>query len=137
MGINHVHKDLIMSFINLMGNDRWTEKDIVNRTEAMVRGVISAEDEVILNRKITGVILGQWVMSSEDMALQLRFSEILAQAHQEGIDARNDMQLLEQVFLLESGEILQEDASQDVIDLYNLRQVPNETNTEQPSTQGE
>ena len=126
-----------MSFINLMGNDRWTEKDIVNRTEAMVRGVISAEDEVILNRKITGVILGQWVMSSEDMALQLRFSEILAQAHQEGIDARNDMQLLEQVFLLESGEILQEDASQDVIDLYNLRQVPNETNTEQPSTQGE
>lgn len=125
-----------MSFINLMGNDRWTEKDIVNRTEAMVRGVISAEDEVILNRKITGVILGQWVMSNEDMALQMRFSEILAQAHQEGIDARNDMRLLEEVLQIEAGEKAIEDASQSVVDIYNLRKVP-DGNTEQPSPPGE
>ena len=96
------------SFINLMADDIWSEKDITNRTEAMVRSVISADDEVILNRKITGVILSQWVMSEEDLALQSRFAAVLALAHQTGIEARADMALLQKALDHESGVAISE-----------------------------
>lgn len=93
-----------MSFINMLSNDIWTEQDITNRTEAMVRSVISVQDELVLNRKIQGAALNKCQLTQADTAQM----ELLAQAgytaQQEGIAARADMALLLQVFEVESAK---------------------------------
>lgn len=93
-----------MSFINMLSNDIWTEQDITNRTEAMVRSVISVQDELVLNRKIQGAALNKYQLTQADAAQM----ELLAQAgytaQQEGIAARTDMALLLQVFEVESAK---------------------------------
>lgn len=79
-----------MSFVNLLGNDVWTEHDIVRRTEAMVRSEFSAEAEAILNRKVSGVAFGL-PLSAEDQAQVAQFRAVVLAAQAAGAEARADM----------------------------------------------
>jgi len=145
-----------MSFINLIINDIWSDADITARTEAMVRSVISLQDELVLNRKIQGANLGQYTLSTEDQVQMALLAQAGFTAQQEGIAARNDMALLLKVLdyekaksrlslpiiepvLDEENNILNQEkididiqerdsvqsiidnADQEIVDLYNLR----------------
>lgn len=93
-----------MSFIDLMANDRWSDQDITNRTEAMLRSQFSAQAEAILNRKVSGAILGQYALTDEEQAEMAAFAAATMAARQEGAAARADMALLEEVFTLEAAQ---------------------------------
>lgn len=90
------------SFVNLMADDVWSEADIVSRTEAIIRGQFSRETEDILNRKVTGVLLGQYTLSPTEQADLGRYAAASEQARAEGVAARADMALLLQALALEA-----------------------------------
>lgn len=91
-----------MSFVDLMSNDVWSEADILRRTEAIVRSQFTDEQERILNRKITGVILGKYTLSEAEMQELTNFQTIVFLAQQAGLDATTDMDLLLRTFPVES-----------------------------------
>ena len=91
-----------MSFIDLMANDIWSDADITNRTEAMLRSQFSLIDEQVLNRKISGAALGSYVLTDADQQEIEAFGAAALAAQQAGIEARADMALLRQVFALEA-----------------------------------
>lgn len=93
-----------MSFINLMVNDIWSDADITARTEAMVRSVISLQDELVLNRKIQGANLEQYTLTPEDQVQMALLAQAGFNAQQEGIAARNDMILLLKVLEYEKAK---------------------------------
>jgi len=90
------------SFINLMASDIWSETDIVRRTEAMIYSQFSREQESILNRKATGAALGQYTLTTEELADLQRYAQVTEDARQAGNAARADMALLLQVFDVEA-----------------------------------
>lgn len=90
------------SFINLMANDVWSEADIVRHTEAMIYSQFSREQESILNRKATGAALGQYELTTSEMADLARYAQVTEDARQAGNAARQDMALLLQVLEVES-----------------------------------
>ncbi|HJV54318.1 MAG TPA: hypothetical protein VJ652_22835 [Noviherbaspirillum sp.] len=92
------------SFVDLMGNDVWSEADIVNRTEALVRSEFSRDAEMILQRKATGALLGQYVMTEEEQAELARFATVTALARKAGVDARADMALLRAALDVEAAQ---------------------------------
>lgn len=83
-----------MSFVDLMGHDRWSDADITGRSEAMVRSVISAERETILNRKLQGQALGQYEMTLDDLAELQLFNSTVFSAQAAAAAARVDRDLL-------------------------------------------
>lgn len=91
-----------MSFVDLMSNDVWSEADILRRTEAIVRSQFTDEQERILNRKITGMILGKYTLSESEVAELTNFQTIVFLAQQEGLNATTDMDLLLRTFPVES-----------------------------------
>ncbi|NTV10366.1 MAG: hypothetical protein HGA47_06275 [Zoogloea sp.] len=91
----------MMGFVNLLGNDVWSEQDIVRRTEAMVRSEFSLEAEIILNRKVQGVTLGVPI-SPEDEAELERFRDVVTAAQRAGDEARADMTMLGAVMQYEA-----------------------------------
>lgn len=93
-----------MSFVDLMGNDKWSEADIVRRTEAMVRAEVSADAETILNRKLQGASIGQYVLTPEDQAEINRFNSVVFGAQTAGAEARADMAKLQAVFDYEAAQ---------------------------------
>jgi hypothetical protein len=93
-----------MSFINMLANDVWTEAEIVNRTEAMVRSRVSLADELVLNRKIEGARAGQYTLSLEDEAQMAELAAAGMEAQMAGIAARTDMLTLLEVFEVEAAE---------------------------------
>lgn len=93
-----------MSFIDMYSNDIWTDVDITNRTEAMVRAVIPLQDELVLNRKIQGANLGEYTLTEKDQSDILKLKEIGFLAQLEGIAARNDMALLLKVLEYEKAK---------------------------------
>lgn len=159
-----------MSFINLLENYIWTDQDITNRTEDMIRSIVSLQDELVLNRKIQGFNLGQYTLTPEDQAQMAILAQAGFAAQQEGIAARKDMKLLLKVMeyekakqrlllpvvepiLDEGGNVINQEeidtdleernavqniidnADQEVINLYDLRnpviETPEETTEEQ------
>ena len=90
-----------MSFVNLMGNNVWSENDIVNKTEAMIRTEFSQFEETIINRKVVGSLTGQYALTPEEKAQVAKFNAIVVQAQKEGHAARKDMQLLNKVLAVE------------------------------------
>ena len=89
------------SFVNLMADDVWSETDIIRRTEAMIRSEFSLEVETILNRKVSGLALGTYQPTEEDLADMARYDQVAKDAQAAGVAARADMALLLQVFPLE------------------------------------
>ncbi len=96
---------LKMSFINLLANDIWSEQDIVNRTEAMIRSEFSTQTETILNRKVVGSVIGQYTLSDEEKQELAKYNKICEYAKEEGRKAREDMDLLNRVFPVEKAEL--------------------------------
>lgn len=85
-----------MSFVNMMGNDRWTDLDINRRVQAIIRSQFTAEDELKaarLVRQATKTDAEQAFIESVDATIEAALSE--------GHDARADMELLAQVLNIE------------------------------------
>lgn len=114
------------SFINMMASDRWSEQDIVNRTEAMIAAEFPPADQVILNRKVTAAAAGMYQLTDEEMAEVTRFNALCLEARQAGEDARADMRLLEKVLDFEAAQRLIAGAGVDVLDLVAMRTPPAE-----------
>lgn len=93
-----------MSFIDMMANDFWSDADITNRTEAMVRAAMPLQDELVLNRKVQGAALGEYTLTAEDQADMTTLAQAGFAAQQEGAAARADMALLLRVFEVEKAE---------------------------------
>lgn len=104
-----------MSFVDMMADRIWTDAEITNRTEAMVRSVMSLADELVLNRKVQGAALGQYTLTAEDQADMERLAQAGFAARQAGIEARYDMLVLNEVFEVEKAEkiLADPDASED------------------------
>lgn len=83
------------SFVNLLGNDVWSEADIVNRTEAELHGQVSKEVELILSRKMIGFSLGRMIPTAQEQADLTTYEIAAYRAQQSGIAARADMALLQ------------------------------------------
>jgi hypothetical protein len=90
-----------MSFVDLMANDDWSEADIANRTEAMLRSQFSVVDEQVLNRKVTGNMLGIYVLDDDDKTEVAAFAAATLAARDAGVQARADMALLRETWALE------------------------------------
>lgn len=90
-----------MSFIDLMSNNIFTEADILNRTQAMVRTFYSDEQEKILSRKVTGMMLGGYSLSIPEQEEIANFSTIVNQAKIENELATIDNELLKQIIEVE------------------------------------
>lgn len=91
-----------MSFIDLLGSTVWSEADITARTEAMVHAEFSVQEEAILNRKVTGTVLGQWQMTPSEQGDLLRYAAVCLQAKQAGAEARADNDRLRQALAVEA-----------------------------------
>lgn len=130
-----------VSFIDLMANDVWSEADIIRRTEAMIRSEFPAEIETILNRKIAGAMIGEYVLTEDEQADVARYKIVAQQAQIEGAAARADMALLAEVMAHEAAlrrlaeldladeeraaaQALVDAASPEVLSLYALRNPP-------------
>lgn len=92
-----------MSFVNLMADDRWSEADIVRRTEALIASEFPPEAQAILNRKATGAALGAYTLTPQDQADLQHFTSVSLVAQQAGIEARAQMALLGRVLDAEQG----------------------------------
>lgn len=92
-----------MSFVDLFADHRWSEADIVNRTEAMVREHFSVAAERILNRKVLGAGMGFPLSEAEQTELA-EFQAVTLGAQAEGMQARADMALLEQALTVEAAQ---------------------------------
>jgi hypothetical protein len=92
------------SFVNLMGFDVWSEADIINRTEAMLRSKYSVQEELILNRKIAGMELGLYTMTPDEQAEMNDFNVTVFTSRAAGDAARADMALLQQALNVEAAQ---------------------------------
>lgn len=90
-----------MSFIDLMSSNIWTEADITRRTEAMIRSKFSVEQELIINRKLQGAALGQYILSDAEKQEIAEFQADVFEAQQAGDKARADMILLNEILQVE------------------------------------
>ena len=90
-----------MSFINLLSNEIWSDNDITNRTEAILRSEFPVQAELILNRKVVGQIGGMYQMTDSEKEELTRYQVAVENARQEGIAARYDNELLKSILVLE------------------------------------
>lgn len=107
--------------IDLMGDVVWSERDIVLRTEAMVRSVYSLEDELMLLRKALWHLLGARTLNTEEAAALAEYRVAVQAAGAEGAQARADNTKLSLARAVESGERLPADVSADVQALLQVR----------------
>lgn len=87
--------------IDLMADDLWSDVDITNRTESIIRMEFSVMEEQILNRKVTGQAMGLYQLTQEEQASLNRYIQICEVARLEGIKAREDMVLLRKILAVE------------------------------------
>ena len=90
-----------MSFIDLLSNDVWSDIDITNRTEAILRSEFPIQAEMILNRKVVGQIGGMYQLTDSEKEELVRYQLAVENARQEGIAARYDNELLKSILVLE------------------------------------
>jgi hypothetical protein len=93
-----------MSFVDLMANDVWTEADITHRTEALLHGQVSKEDELILSREMIGYSLGLLIPTAEQQEKLTAYQMAAYAAQQSGIEAMADMALLREVIAVERAQ---------------------------------
>jgi hypothetical protein len=88
-----------MSFIDLMANDVWSNHDIDNRVQALIRSRYTQQDELKASR-----LTRTTNTSQEEIAWISDVDTWIATCIQSGRDARQDMNLLLEVFLIETAE---------------------------------
>jgi len=96
------------SFINLMADVIWTETDIVNRTESMIRKEFSVDEENILTRKTSAAMMGQYALSFDEQEEIQRYAAACAIAQYSGKMAREDMAILQKALDYEAAQRLLE-----------------------------
>lgn len=82
-----------MSFIDMMANDVWSEADISNKVQAMIRSRYSENDELKAARL---------ARNGGNSAYVAEVDQWIADCVQQGREARADMALLDQVFEMEA-----------------------------------
>lgn len=92
------------SFVELMGNVRWSEVDIVGRMEAMIREHCSATEEMILHRKMIGALYGFYTLTAQEQAEVAAYAQVCGAAQLAGRAARDDMVLLLQAISVEAAQ---------------------------------
>ena len=88
-----------MSFVNMMGNDRWTDLDINRRVQAIVRSQFTAEDELKAAR-----LVRQSSKSGPEIEFIASVDAAIAAALDEGHAARTDMALLQGALDVENAQ---------------------------------
>jgi len=111
------------SFIDLMASDRWTEADIINRTEAMIAAEFSADQVAIINRIVTAAA-GMYQLTGEELAEVECYNEVCLAAREAGAAARADMALLARVLEFEEAQQVVAAAGEEVRALAALRVPP-------------
>lgn len=106
----------MISFVNMMASDIWTEADISSRVQALIRAEVSAEDELKAAR-----LSRKAAPSASESAFVERVDGVIASAVEQGRQARADMALLLEVLALEAGTLAMESASEKALDLYAVR----------------
>lgn len=85
-----------MSFVNLMASDVWSDADINNRVQAIIRGQFSAEDELKAAR-----LARKSDANADDLAFVAAVDAVIVEAVEEGRQARADNALLVAVLAYE------------------------------------
>jgi len=111
------------SFVDLMGNDRWSEVDILNRTEAMIAAEYTMAEVAVLNRIATAAAIGQYELTEQEQEQIARYNQVCVAAREAGVAARQDMKLLEQVLDFEAAQRTVSSASIEVQDLAEARRL--------------
>ena len=124
----------MMTFIDLLGSDVWTDTDITNRTESILRARWSLTDEAVMNRKISGSAIGAYVLTEADQAEIAAFAEASLASQALGVEARKDMALLQGALDYEAGLVTEPSA--EVLALVELRNnsLGTSENTPEPTT---
>jgi hypothetical protein len=112
------------SFIDMMASHRWTETDIINRTEAMIAAEFPPNQVAIINRIVTAAAAGMYQLTEEELAEVTRYNEVCLAAREAGASARADMALLAQVLDFEAAQQLVAAAAEEVVALAALRAPP-------------
>ena len=92
------------SFVDLMGNDVWSEADIKSRLHAMIRARFSEQVEAELSRAVMGAMLGQHQITPLEGAAIAAFKALTDEVAVIGVQARADWALLQQVFAVEAAQ---------------------------------
>lgn len=93
-----------MSFVNLLGNNLWSEYDILRHTEAMIRKEFSIEKEAVINRKATRAAIGSYSLTQEDQNELQEYAKVSEKAGQAGIEAAKDNALLSETLAYEKSK---------------------------------
>jgi hypothetical protein len=109
-----------MSFVNLMGNDRWSAADIKTRLHALIRSEVSQQLEEELNRALQGMSLGLHTLTAQEQADLQKFKLVTDSVAAEGAAARADAALLHTVLDFEQG-LSSAPLTGPALDLWNLR----------------
>lgn len=112
------------SFIDMMASHRWTETDIINRTESMIAAEFSPNEVAIINRIVTAAAAGMYSLTEEELAEVTRYNEVCLAARDAGAAAREDMALLAKVLDFEAAQQLVVAAAEEVVALAALRAPP-------------
>lgn len=89
------------SFINLMGNDIWSDADIKARLHAEIRSEVSELAETELNRALQGAALGLHTLTPPEQASLMHFKAATDRVATLGLAARADAALLAETMALE------------------------------------
>lgn len=112
-----------MSFIDLMSDNVWTEADIVNRMESLIRVNYSVVEEAIINRKIAGVGLGLYTLNADEQAELSNYASVCSSAQAEGRAARADKELLDSALEVESAKQTVADPSASDVEIASAQSV--------------
>lgn len=99
-----------MSFVDVMGNVRWTPEDLSARAQRIVKQYYSARRTRDLDDMLAGATAGMYVLSPEEQADIAAYKDLRLEARQALQDAQADWAVLEEVLAVEdsrrSGEVL-------------------------------
>jgi hypothetical protein len=96
------------SFVDQMDDIIWTEVDIINRTETMIRKEFSCDAENILARKTSAAMMGQYTLDPLEYAEIQRYAIVCSEAQAAGKKAREDMSILMQTLDYEKANAILE-----------------------------
>ena len=91
----------MISFVNLMANDVWSEADIKSRLHSEIRSVISEQKENEISRAIQGRLLGMHTLTPEESASIALFKQVSDKVALLAVQARADAVLLSKTMTLE------------------------------------
>lgn len=114
-----------MSYINLLGNDVWTESDIVSRGRAVINSQVSEARQNELRTIMLGHIAQMRTATPQELQEIMLVQSITETQVLENEAARKDNDLLAAVILYETlaktGVELPTDTPFEVTELFNLR----------------